>query len=111
MFSILTVFLWSFEDTICVICILLWSLLCQYQQVLFVGHIYRELPPHPNIVQMFGISLHGRQPIIVLEYCSGGNLSLVSVVFFHYLSFFGCSVMCVWHNVDWIDELKPNDSN
>jgi serine/threonine protein kinase len=36
-----------------------------------------ELPPHPNIVQMFGISLNGRQPIIVLEYCSGGSLDQV----------------------------------
>jgi hypothetical protein len=31
-----------------------------------------ELPPHPNVVQMFGISLDGPQPIIILEYCGGG---------------------------------------
>jgi hypothetical protein len=32
----------------------------------------RELPPHPNVVQMFGVSLDGPQPVIVLEYCAGG---------------------------------------
>jgi hypothetical protein len=34
----------------------------------------RELPPHPNVVQMFGVSLDGPQPILVLEYCAGGNV-------------------------------------
>jgi serine/threonine protein kinase len=29
-----------------------------------------ELPPHPNVVHMFGVSLNGPQPIIVLEYCA-----------------------------------------
>jgi hypothetical protein len=33
---------------------------------------YRELPPHPNVIQMFGVSLDGPQPVIVLEYCAGG---------------------------------------
>jgi hypothetical protein len=33
---------------------------------------HRELPPHPNVVQMFGVSLDGPQPVIVLEYCDGG---------------------------------------
>jgi serine/threonine protein kinase len=33
---------------------------------------HRELPPHPNVIQMFGVSLDGPQPVIVLEYCSGG---------------------------------------
>jgi hypothetical protein len=32
----------------------------------------RELPPHPNVVQMFGVSLDGPQPVIILEYCAGG---------------------------------------
>jgi len=36
-----------------------------------------ELPPHPNVVQMFGISLDGPQPIIILEYCGGGSLDRV----------------------------------
>jgi serine/threonine protein kinase len=36
--------------------------------------IFIELPPHPNVVQMFGISLDGPQPVIVMEYCSGGSL-------------------------------------
>jgi hypothetical protein len=33
---------------------------------------HRELPPHPNVVQMFGVSLDGPQPVLVLEYCAGG---------------------------------------
>jgi hypothetical protein len=33
----------------------------------------RKLPPHPNVVQMFGISIDGSQPILVLEYCAGGE--------------------------------------
>jgi hypothetical protein len=33
-----------------------------------------EVPPHPNIVQMLGISMTGPQPTIVLEYCAGGSL-------------------------------------
>jgi serine/threonine protein kinase len=30
------------------------------------------LPSHPNVVQMFGVCIEGSQPIIVMEYCSGG---------------------------------------
>jgi hypothetical protein len=41
----------------------------------------RELPPHPNVVQMFGVSLDGPQPIIVLEYCTGGILIAKSQVY------------------------------
>jgi len=33
-----------------------------------------ELPPHPNVVQVFGVSLDGPQPVIVMEYCAGGSL-------------------------------------
>jgi predicted Ser/Thr protein kinase len=33
-----------------------------------------ELPPHPNVVQLFGISIDGPQPVLVLEYCAGGSL-------------------------------------
>eukprot|EP00029_Vermamoeba_vermiformis_P009625 TRINITY_DN4868_c0_g1_i1.p1 TRINITY_DN4868_c0_g1~~TRINITY_DN4868_c0_g1_i1.p1 ORF type:complete len:708 (+),score=31.08 TRINITY_DN4868_c0_g1_i1:1542-3665(+) len=33
-----------------------------------------ELPPHPNVVQTFGISVDGPLPCIVLEYCGGGSL-------------------------------------
>jgi serine/threonine protein kinase len=31
-----------------------------------------SLPPHPNVVRMFGVCIEGTQPIIVMEYCSGG---------------------------------------
>jgi tRNA A-37 threonylcarbamoyl transferase component Bud32 len=33
-----------------------------------------KLPPHPNVVQMYGVSIDGTQPIIVMEYCGGGSL-------------------------------------
>jgi hypothetical protein len=33
-----------------------------------------DLPPHPNVVQVYGISLDGQQSVLVLEYCSGGTL-------------------------------------
>jgi serine/threonine protein kinase len=32
------------------------------------------LPPHPNVVQTFGISVDGPLPYIVLEFCGGGSL-------------------------------------
>jgi predicted Ser/Thr protein kinase len=35
------------------------------------------LPPHPNVVQMYGVSIDGTQPIIVMEYCAGGSLDKV----------------------------------
>jgi serine/threonine protein kinase len=38
--------------------------------------IDRQLPPHPHVVQMYGVSIDGPQPIIVMEYCSGGEDSL-----------------------------------
>jgi hypothetical protein len=34
---------------------------------------FRELPPHPNVVQMFGVCMDGPQPILVMEYCAGGT--------------------------------------
>jgi serine/threonine protein kinase len=33
-----------------------------------------ELPPHPNVVQVFGISTDGPQPVLIMEYCAGGSL-------------------------------------
>jgi serine/threonine protein kinase len=33
-----------------------------------------ELPPHPNVVRLFGVSLDGPQPVIVMEYCAEGIL-------------------------------------
>jgi len=32
------------------------------------------LPPHPNVVHMFGVSVDGPQPVIILEFCVGGSL-------------------------------------
>ena len=34
----------------------------------------RELRPHPNVVQMLGVSSDGPYPVMILEYCDGGSL-------------------------------------
>jgi type II secretory pathway pseudopilin PulG len=31
-----------------------------------------SIPPHPNVVRMFGVSIDVSQPIIVMEYCDAG---------------------------------------
>jgi hypothetical protein len=31
-----------------------------------------SIPPHRNVVRMFGVSIDGTQPIIVMEYCDAG---------------------------------------
>jgi len=33
-----------------------------------------NIPPHPNIVQVLGVSTDGPHPVIMLEYCAGGSL-------------------------------------
>jgi serine/threonine protein kinase len=33
-----------------------------------------SLPPHPNVVRMYGVSTDGTQTVIVMEYCTGGTL-------------------------------------
>lgn len=33
-----------------------------------------KIPPHPNIVQLLGISTDGPQQLVVLEFCNGGSL-------------------------------------
>jgi hypothetical protein len=33
-----------------------------------------SLPPHPNVVRMYGVSIDGPQLVIVMEYCAGGSL-------------------------------------
>jgi predicted Ser/Thr protein kinase len=37
--------------------------------------ILANLPPHPNVVQVFGISVDGSKPMIIMEYCPGGCLA------------------------------------
>jgi serine/threonine protein kinase len=32
-----------------------------------------DLPPHPNVVQVFGVSLDTPQTFFIMEYCAGGN--------------------------------------
>jgi serine/threonine protein kinase len=32
-----------------------------------------DLPPHPNVVQVYGISIDRPQPVLVMEYCPEGN--------------------------------------
>jgi serine/threonine protein kinase len=38
---------------------------------------FSELPPHPNVIQFYGVSIDGPQPIIVLEYCAEGSLDVL----------------------------------
>jgi hypothetical protein len=38
------------------------------------AHLMSSVPPHPNVVRMYGVSIDGTQPIIVMEYCTGGSL-------------------------------------
>lgn len=57
---------------------ILWTVVFWYQTWQTNVQIHRELPPHPNVVQMFGVSLDGPQPVIVMEYCAGGIKSNLS---------------------------------
>jgi hypothetical protein len=38
------------------------------------ANLMMSLPPHPNVVRMYGVSIDGTQPVIVMEYCEGGSL-------------------------------------
>jgi hypothetical protein len=38
------------------------------------AELQMNIPPHPNIVQLLGISMDGPQPLVVLEYCNEGSL-------------------------------------
>jgi predicted Ser/Thr protein kinase len=44
------------------------------EEFLREANLMISLPPHPNVVRMYGVSVDGTQPIIVLEYCTGGSL-------------------------------------
>jgi serine/threonine protein kinase len=44
----------------------------KFDEFLKEASLMISLPSHPNVVQMFGVCLEGTQPIIVMEYCSGG---------------------------------------
>ncbi len=35
---------------------------------------FSELRPHPNVVQMLGVSSDGPYPVMILEFCDGGSL-------------------------------------
>jgi hypothetical protein len=49
----------------------------QMDEFLREANLMISLPPHPNVVRMYGISIDGTQPIIVMEYCAGGSLDKV----------------------------------
>jgi len=38
------------------------------------ANIMISLPPHPNVIQMYGVSHDGPHLVLVLEYCPGGSL-------------------------------------
>jgi len=46
----------------------------QMEEFLREANLMITLPPHPNVVRMYGVSMDGTQPIIVMEYCGGGSL-------------------------------------
>jgi serine/threonine protein kinase len=52
-----------------------------YQNKSEINEFMREMnlmisiPPHRNVVRMFGVSIDGTQPIIVMEYCDSGIYS------------------------------------
>eukprot|EP00029_Vermamoeba_vermiformis_P013186 TRINITY_DN80_c0_g1_i2.p2 TRINITY_DN80_c0_g1~~TRINITY_DN80_c0_g1_i2.p2 ORF type:complete len:259 (+),score=17.43 TRINITY_DN80_c0_g1_i2:1827-2603(+) len=33
-----------------------------------------KIPPHPNIIQLLGVSIDGPKPLVILEYCDQGSL-------------------------------------
>jgi len=45
----------------------------QMEEFLREANLMILLPPHPNVVRMYGVSMDGTQPIIVMEYCGGGQ--------------------------------------
>jgi serine/threonine protein kinase len=46
----------------------------QMDEFMREANLMISLPPHPNVVGMYGVSIDGTQPIIVMEYCAGGSL-------------------------------------
>lgn len=46
------------------------------------------MPPHPNVVQVFGISRDGPHPVLILEFCDGGSLDTILYDMNHALSAF-----------------------
>jgi hypothetical protein len=44
------------------------------EEFLREANLMISLPPYPNVVRMYGVSIDGTQPIIVMEYCAGGSL-------------------------------------
>jgi len=47
------------------------------EEFLREANVMIGLPPHQNLVQFFGVSIDGPQPIIVLEYCAEGSLDVL----------------------------------
>ncbi len=40
----------------------------------FIDSYDSDLRPHPNVVQMLGVSSDGPYPVMILEFCDGGSL-------------------------------------
>jgi serine/threonine protein kinase len=38
---------------------------------------YSNIRPHPNVLQVLGVSTDGIAPAIIMEYCPGGSLDLL----------------------------------
>ncbi len=46
----------------------------QLPRIISNYYVRSLMPPHPNVVQVFGISRNGPHPVLILEYCDGGSL-------------------------------------
>lgn len=49
----------------------------QFKDLILTKYLFRSMPPHPNLVQTFGVCMESEFPYIVLEYCDGGSLDKV----------------------------------
>lgn len=48
-------------------------------RILFFTDIsfYRNIRPHPNVLQVLGVSTDGFAPAIIMDFCAGGSLDAV----------------------------------
>jgi len=44
------------------------------EEFLYEMKLITKLPPHPNVVQVYGVCLDNTSPVIVMEYCENGSL-------------------------------------
>lgn len=47
------------------------------EEFLKEAELQLNIPPHPNIVQLLGVSIDGPRPLVVLEFCNQGSLDKI----------------------------------